>query len=208
MTTSLSNLEIIELKQFLWQFWLSLSFFVFFFIQLFPNWTACSPIYSDLKHRQWKLLILPFYLAFWIFFVEFISYISIHFTEPLLSGNVLEISLAFTSWISKHSPIKGTIDIKSDTWGWMVVSGIPGIKSFFSNLLNSSGIRHFVLWLGCLAGDKPSPSHLSQPSQPSYPTYRRFIIVTLAILVATGVTVIPIILRIPVIESFTWFHLP
>ena len=30
MTTSLSNLEIIELKQFLWQFWLSLSF-VFFF---------------------------------------------------------------------------------------------------------------------------------------------------------------------------------
>ena len=30
MTTSLSNLEIIELKQFLWQFWLSLSFFFFF----------------------------------------------------------------------------------------------------------------------------------------------------------------------------------
>ena len=29
MTTSLSNLEIIELKQFLWQFWLSLSFFFF-----------------------------------------------------------------------------------------------------------------------------------------------------------------------------------
>ena len=145
MTTSLSNLEIIELKQFLWQFCLSLSFFVFFFIQLFPNWTACSPIYSDLKHRQWKLLILPFYLAFWIFFVDFISYISIHFTEPLLSGNVLEISLAFTSWISKHSTIKGTIDIKSDTWGWMVVSGIPGIKSFFSNLLNSSGIRHCSL---------------------------------------------------------------
>ena len=108
-----------------------LEFFCFFFIQLFPNWTACSPIYSDLKHRQWKLLILPFYLAFWIFFVEFISYISIHFTEPLLSGNVLEISLAFTSWISKHSTIKGTIDIESDTWGWMVVSGIPGIKSFF-----------------------------------------------------------------------------
>ena len=113
--------------------------------------------------------------------------------------------VAFTSWISKHSTIKGTIDIKSDTWGWMVVSGIPGIKSFFSNLLNSSGIRHFVLWLGCLAGDKPSPSHLSQPS---YPTYSRFIIVTLAILVATGVPVIPIILRIPVIESFTLFHLP
>ena len=31
MTTSLFNLEIIELKQFLWQFWLSLSFFFFFF---------------------------------------------------------------------------------------------------------------------------------------------------------------------------------
>ena len=30
ISTSLSNLEIIELKQFLWQFWLSLSFFVFF----------------------------------------------------------------------------------------------------------------------------------------------------------------------------------
>ena len=142
------------------------------------------------------------------FCIIYLLHKSIHFTEPLLSGNVLEISLAFTSWISKHSTIKGTIDIKSDTWGWMAVSGIPGIKSFFSNLLNSSVIRHFVLWLGCLAGDKPSPSHLSKPSQPSYPTYRRFIIVTLAILVATGVPVIPIILRIPVIESFTLFHLP
>ena len=75
----------------------------------------------------------------------------------------------------------------------------------------STGMRHFVLWLGCLAGDKPSPSHLSQPShpsQPSYPTYRRFIIVTLAMLVTTGIPVILLILCIPVIESFTLSHPP
>ena len=148
-------------------------------------------------------------MAFWIFFciIYRLHFYPFYRTPPIWKcfGNFLGLHKLD---IKKHSTIKGTIDIKSDTWGWMVVSGIPGIKSFFSNLLNSSGIRHFVLWLGCLAGDKPSLSHLSQPSQPSYPTYRRFIIVTLAILVATGVQVIPIILRIPVIESFTLFHLP
>ena len=144
----------------------------------------------------------------------FLYNLSLTFLSILQNPSYLEMFWKFpwpsqVGYQNSHSTIKGTIDIKSDTWGWMVVSGIPGIKSFFSNLLNSCGIRHFVLWLGCLAGDKPSPSHLSQPSQPSYPTYRRFIIVTLAILiVATGVPVIPIILRIPVIESFTLFHLP
>ena len=34
--------------------------------------------------------------------ILFISYISAHFTEPLLSENVLEISLPITSWISKR----------------------------------------------------------------------------------------------------------
>ena len=92
MTTSLSNLEIIELKQFLWQFWLSLSFFVFFFIQLFPNWTACSPIYSDLKHRQWKLLIPPFHLAFWIFFLYNLS---LTFLSILQNPSYLEMFWKF-----------------------------------------------------------------------------------------------------------------
>ena len=38
----MSNFEIIELKKFLWQ--QNLAVLGIFFIQLFTNWTACSPI--------------------------------------------------------------------------------------------------------------------------------------------------------------------
>ena len=68
----------------------------------------------------------------------FISYISAHFTEPFLSGNVLEISLPITSWISKHfyrttaTTSKVTAEDGSVP---LLVSDILGINFFF-NLLN------------------------------------------------------------------------
>ena len=64
---------------------------------------------------------------------NFISYISAHFTERLLSGNVLEISLLITSWISNNFYNKGTTSKVTAEDGSvpLAVSGIPGIKSFF-----------------------------------------------------------------------------
>ena len=54
-----------------------------------------------------ETIVLLFYLAFWNVFVYFISYISAHFIEPLVSGNVLEIVMPITNWISKHCTFKG-----------------------------------------------------------------------------------------------------
>ena len=59
--------------------------------------------------------------------------VSAHFTEPLLSENVLEISLPITSWISNNFYNKGTTSKVTAEDGSvpLAVSGIPGIKSFF-----------------------------------------------------------------------------
>ena len=64
----------------------------------------------------------------------FISCVSAHFTEPLLSENVLEISLPITSWISKlfYGTARTTSKVTAEDGSVpLAVSGIPGIKSFF-----------------------------------------------------------------------------
>ena len=80
---------------------------------------------------------LLFVLSIWhfeiVWYNKFISYISAHFTEPLLSGNVLEIPCPSQVGYLNISTIKGRTSkvTAEDGSGPLVVSDIPGIKSFF-----------------------------------------------------------------------------
>ena len=83
-----------------------------------------------------ETIILLFYLAFWIFFV-LSHYISAHFIEPLVSGNVLEIVMPITNWISKHCTFKGmTSKVTAQDGSVYCGSEHSRYQKFFSNLLN------------------------------------------------------------------------